>query len=267
MGFGLREGCPAANPACGEVRRHRRRWRPAPEFAAATGKDFLPALLRAEALWHVARDVAHQALQGISIPPDVPRLLRPGRWPGTPSRGASHARTPFGDPGSRCVSSAARVCLAAEAEMRRTFWDEAFGRGAAENPAASEAGEGQSQELPEGLSRVRFPGTSGKEQPLVTMCRLTSVPGAALFWVAQAMLSWLSGLLDRQPEMGARGLEKVYLRAAPPRAGQDTLPRCPGLAPSRVHRRRKVPGVSAPSADCFAACGRRASLLQLDPCC
>ena len=128
-------------------------------------------------------------------------------------------------------------------------------------------GRGQSQELPEGLSRVRFPGTSGKEQPLVTMCRLTSVPGAALFWVAQAMLSWLSGLLDRQPEMGARGLEKVYLRAAPPRAGQDTLPRCPGLAPSRVHRRRKVPGVSAPSADCFAACGRRASLLQLDPCC
>jgi hypothetical protein len=123
--------------------------------------------------------------------------------------------------------------------MRRKFWDEAFGRGSGDVLPVGDPGEEEAQELPEGITRVRFPGPSGKEQPLVTMCRLTSVQGASVFWMAEAVLAWLNGLLDRHPETGARGLEAVYLRAAPPRGGQDPVPVCP------VHR-ACLTGISQP---------------------
>jgi hypothetical protein len=219
----------------------------------------------------VARDVAHQ---GISTPRGIPRLLRPGRWPGTPSRGASHARRILGP------------------WLALRLFDGPCVLGCRGRDAAHVLGRGlrQGRDRDSRGGRSRRGAVAGAPRgPLASALPRHERQGAAPRDHVPA---------DERPRLGAflggSGDAVVAQRPPGPAAGDrrsrvgEGLPPS-GTSPCRAGRPASVPwacsvarapasqgarrfcaiggGAATDAPDCFAACGRQASLLQLEPCC
>ena len=101
--------------------------------------------------------------------------------------------------------------------MRRVFWAQAFGlpSAVADMPAVSvSAGE----VLPANLCRVSF---GGKDTGGTLMALSLPAAGAEVYWAAQEILGWLSFRFARNPCGDSIGLQRLWLRAAPPRGPQE----------------------------------------------
>ena len=101
--------------------------------------------------------------------------------------------------------------------MRRVFWAQAFGLpSAVAGMPAVPVSEGEV--LPANLCRVSF---GGKDTGGTLMALSLPVAGAEVFWAAQEILGWLSFRFARNPSGDSLGLQRLWLRAAPPRGPQE----------------------------------------------